>query len=822
MRGLSLALSKRILGSTTLHVYPAAVMQIPVRGVSTFGVGTEKDKSLGETLSRVHNDLQKLRQILDTHVIGHSDVKDALVLGLLSREHVYVEGPPGVAKTMLSELVSDSASLSHWFYQMHRDVRLSELIGETVIVKENKDGKGEVIRQDILRGGILDCQIAVLDDISRAPGEALNVLLRILNERTYGGTNSSNHSSETNKIPLISAIATGNPANDDAYYAEPLDPATLDRFTFQLRSHGLVNAGDWSAVESVIDLYAKPHEVGSRSHVDTLGHHNTFQTAGELVPLVILGDDTKRKLIKFLQILRDEYHLTEENSLLSDRTFLVKAVQALKANAVLNGRFVCEPLDLYILRFLTTFRVPENVHEKIEEIIEKALSSPDKLPPQVPSGAGDTSVGADKGPEQQPGSDSNSSSAKNQFSDGNTGNDDAANGQSNEKNEPRRNNGQSTDSAESGSSEMDATSSDSSSSSDTTGATSESDDINDNSASLSNQKGMSKSRKDDPKYFDANQDRDNNNRINASKARNYPSSVPTVNNLDTLLKRLDGRLERGSVSHNVNSGGIPRGWSRLRTFADLNDTDLVETSLWCNSPSPLLPRSHHRTRKISGGRVAILRDTSMSMEGLWNTWASALCSNVITLANKKRMRVGYLEFNDKINKHASRRQTFFTNEYNALMDRVTYVKCDGLTNYELPLSAALHEFRKLRPPKAAMGFRKNSDQHILFITDGQPTAGDRYVVHELKKAKEMGVAVHTVFIGYVNCPKVLDRLSQETGGLMYSAYFDTTSKRVEVIDRAFMGALETERTDIDVQKLNMMARLPSVFQRYLDEQGLIL
>jgi len=37
-----------------------------------------------------------LSSALDAAVIGQEDVKEALVLGLVAREHVYVEGPPGV------------------------------------------------------------------------------------------------------------------------------------------------------------------------------------------------------------------------------------------------------------------------------------------------------------------------------------------------------------------------------------------------------------------------------------------------------------------------------------------------------------------------------------------------------------------------------------------------------------------------------------------------------------------------------------------------------------------------------------------------------
>ena len=84
----------------------------------------------------------------------------------------------------------------------------------------------------------------MLDDISRAPGESLNVLLRILNERKYGDED----------IPLLTAIATSNPTADE-YYNEPLDPANLDRFVIQVNSKGISYSKQWDDVKKIISLY---------------------------------------------------------------------------------------------------------------------------------------------------------------------------------------------------------------------------------------------------------------------------------------------------------------------------------------------------------------------------------------------------------------------------------------------------------------------------------------------------------------------------------------------------------------------------------------
>ena len=68
-----------------------------------------------------------------------------------------------------------------------------------------------------------------------------------------------------------------------------------------------------------------------------------------------------------------DYGLDHNNSILSDRTFLVNALKIMKANAILNGRDRCIMEDLYCLNMLTTFRVPMEVHEQIDDVIKQAI-----------------------------------------------------------------------------------------------------------------------------------------------------------------------------------------------------------------------------------------------------------------------------------------------------------------------------------------------------------------------------------------------------------------------------------------------------------------
>lgn len=307
-----------------------------------------------------------LKEEMDKLVVGHDDVKTALLLGVISREHIYIEGPPGTAKTMLAEIISGAAKLKFFFYQLHRDTRLSELLGDLVISRETQEnGGGELIRQRIVEGGILTSQICLLDDISRAPGESLNVLLRILNERKFG----------ENKIPLLTAIATSNPTADE-YYNEPLDPANLDRFVIQIRSHGISYGRQWDEARELVKLYAdNPSEMEVPERVDI----EIFNEYFEKLKAVKFPEDIQEGLITFITRLIENFGLDTSNSMISDRTFFVKSIKILKSSALLHDRDTCVLEDLRALKFMLAFRVPEEVFNQIDRLLDEIIN-PKKKP----------------------------------------------------------------------------------------------------------------------------------------------------------------------------------------------------------------------------------------------------------------------------------------------------------------------------------------------------------------------------------------------------------------------------------------------------------
>jgi len=183
-----------------------------------------------------------LKRWVDGRFHGRGETSEAILLAVVAGEHAYVEGPSGASKTALAETIIRSLKLKTFVYQFHRDTRASELLGDAVIERETSSPTTEIVKQRLQKGGLLVAEVSVLDEISRAPGEALNALLRALNERV---------DDQGRPLPLKCAVATSNPPTDE-HFNEKLDPAALDRFAIHNKVESLIDSRDWESAKKVI------------------------------------------------------------------------------------------------------------------------------------------------------------------------------------------------------------------------------------------------------------------------------------------------------------------------------------------------------------------------------------------------------------------------------------------------------------------------------------------------------------------------------------------------------------------------------------------
>ena len=106
--------------------------------------------------------------------------------------------------------------------------------------------------------------------------------------------------------------------------------------------------------------------ISNNTSIDSAG----FDITEEQLEKIIVSSEVQEGLVSFISWLIEDCRLNEANSVISDRTFLVKSIKIIKANAVLAGRDEANLEDLKALKYILAFRVPEEVLKMAEEKLE--------------------------------------------------------------------------------------------------------------------------------------------------------------------------------------------------------------------------------------------------------------------------------------------------------------------------------------------------------------------------------------------------------------------------------------------------------------------
>jgi MoxR-like ATPase len=152
---------------------------------------------------------------MDKAIVGQRGMIERLLIGLLGRGHILLEGVPGLAKTLAINTLSKAVKGSFSRIQFTPDLLPADVIGTLIYnVKENDFS--------IKRGPIF-ANFILADEINRAPAKVQSALLEAMQERqvTIGD--------ETFPLdePFL-VMATQNPVEQEGTY--PLPEAQVDRF----------------------------------------------------------------------------------------------------------------------------------------------------------------------------------------------------------------------------------------------------------------------------------------------------------------------------------------------------------------------------------------------------------------------------------------------------------------------------------------------------------------------------------------------------------------------------------------------------------------
>jgi len=163
--------------------------------------------------------LAAVRTEVGKAVVGQDSAVTGLIIALLARGHVLLEGVPGVAKTLLVRSLSASLALRTTRVQFTPDLMPGDVTGSTVF--DAGSGKFD------FRAGPVFTNLLLADEINRTPPKTQSALLEAMEERqvTVDGV--------SRKLPEPFLVAaTQNPVEYEGTYSLP--EAQLDRFLMKL------------------------------------------------------------------------------------------------------------------------------------------------------------------------------------------------------------------------------------------------------------------------------------------------------------------------------------------------------------------------------------------------------------------------------------------------------------------------------------------------------------------------------------------------------------------------------------------------------------
>jgi MoxR-like ATPase len=279
--------------------------------------------------------LGELRELADAiraevgkAIVGQDAMIDQLLVAMVSKGHVLLEGPPGTAKTFLAQCFATALGLDFGRIQFTPDLLPGDILGSNLFNFQTS--------QFTLTRGPIFCDLLLADEINRTPPKTQAALLEAMQERrvTLDG--------ETHPLPdHFMVVATQNPIENQGVY--PLPEAQLDRFLFKL----LVPYPDEAEEAAIVARYGqhqgppRPADLGVSAVADAA----KLSAASGAVSGVTVAQEITEYVVRLVRATRDHAELAVGAS----PRAAVMLANAARARAALHGREYVIPDDVKAL-----------------------------------------------------------------------------------------------------------------------------------------------------------------------------------------------------------------------------------------------------------------------------------------------------------------------------------------------------------------------------------------------------------------------------------------------------------------------------------------
>ncbi len=320
-------------------------------------------ESLNQQIAIESKFLEPLREAHATVIVGQDQMMHRLLVGLLTKGHILLEGMPGLAKTLAIKTLAASIDAAFSRIQFTPDLLPADIIGTLIYNPAEHDFS--------VRKGPIFANLVLADEINRAPAKVQSALLEAMQERQVTIGKESYRLEE----PFL-VLATQNPIEQEGTY--PLPEAQVDRFMMKV-------VVGYPGMDEEREILRRNLSGDGFASVRPVIHTSDILRARQSVQKIYLDERIEKYILDIIFATRfpDRYKLNDLAGMItygaSPRASIFLA-QAARANAFLNRRGFVIPDDIQAMaRDVLRHRIglsyeaeAENINQ--EQIISRILS----------------------------------------------------------------------------------------------------------------------------------------------------------------------------------------------------------------------------------------------------------------------------------------------------------------------------------------------------------------------------------------------------------------------------------------------------------------
>lgn len=285
--------------------------------------------SINQQVERMHPWISLLEKEIARVVIGQKYLIERLLVGLLAKGHLLIEGVPGLAKTLSVRTLSSGIQAHFKRIQFTPDLLPADIVG--TMIYHPHTGQFQT------KQGPIFANIILADEINRAPAKVQSALLEAMQEQQVTIGDATYSLPE----PFI-VLATQNPIDQEGTYSLP--EAQVDRFMMKLKIGYPSETEEFAILEAMASTEPK-------TTVKTVANIEQILQTRAVVDKIYVADEIKRYIVSIVLATREpeRFGLADLRPLIqygaSPRATIALALAG-KAWAFLQGRGFVVPQDI--------------------------------------------------------------------------------------------------------------------------------------------------------------------------------------------------------------------------------------------------------------------------------------------------------------------------------------------------------------------------------------------------------------------------------------------------------------------------------------------